>query len=135
MESPPRLGLGNTYTRPLRGKTDLPTRVWVQSLGMGMGRCQAPNPTRPVGRLPLIVSYILISLKAYSTLHSILSHTYYHSSSNQHGIYPTLIHSIKPYHSSSNIYPRAISTSQGSSINKAFNQAYSIIQTQHHGIH
>ena len=44
-----------------------------------MGRCYAPNPTRPVGRLPLIVSYILISLKAYSTLHSKFTHTHTHT--------------------------------------------------------
>ena len=50
---------------------------------MGMGRCQAPNPTRPVGRLPLIVSYILISLKICSILHPklslSLSHTHTHT--------------------------------------------------------
>ena len=31
------------------------TKAHVQSLGMGMERCQAPNPTQPVGRSPLIV--------------------------------------------------------------------------------
>ena len=38
---------------------------------------------------------------------------------SKHGICPTLIHSIKPYHSSSKIYPRAVSISQGENINKA----------------
>ena len=58
-----------------------------QQFRYGMGRCQTPNPTRPVGRLPVIVSYVLISLKTYSILLSILTHT--HISSNQHGInYP-----------------------------------------------
>ena len=46
---------------------------------------------------------------------NIASKTHIHTSiriSIQHGIYPTLIHSIKPYHTSSNIYPRAASTSK-----------------------
>ena len=34
MDSPPRLGLGTLNIVPLRGRTDLTTRVWVQSLGM-----------------------------------------------------------------------------------------------------
>ena len=42
---------------------------------MGTERCQAPNPTRPMDRLPLIVSYILISLKACSIL-SFQTHTH-----------------------------------------------------------
>ena len=33
MESPPRLGLGIIHIVPLRKRTDLTTRVWVQSLG------------------------------------------------------------------------------------------------------
>ena len=33
------------------------------------------NPTRPVGQLPVIVSYFLISLKTHLTLLSILTHT------------------------------------------------------------
>ena len=74
MESPPRLGLGTISMTPLRGRTNLTIKVWVQSLGMGMGRCQAPNPTRPVGRLPIIMSYVLISLKAHSILLSILTY-------------------------------------------------------------
>ena len=57
------------YSAPLCGRTSLTTRVWVWSLYMILGRCQAPKTTRPVGRLPLIVSYVLILLKAYSTLH------------------------------------------------------------------
>ena len=44
------------------------------------------NPTRPVGQLPVIVSYFLISLKTHLTLLSILTHTHQHTSSNQHGI-------------------------------------------------
>ena len=66
--------------------TDLTTRVWIQSLGMGMGRCQASNPTRPMGRLPAIMSYVLILLKAHLILLSILSHTQQHTSSKQHDI-------------------------------------------------
>ena len=59
---------------PLFGRTSLTTKVWVQSLGMVVGRYQALKTIQPVGRLPLIVSYILILLKAHSTLHS-NSHT------------------------------------------------------------
>ena len=33
MESPPRLGLITICIVPLRGKTDLTTKVWVRSLG------------------------------------------------------------------------------------------------------
>ena len=36
MESPPRLGLGTINIAPLCGRTNLTTRVWVRSLGMGM---------------------------------------------------------------------------------------------------
>ena len=39
MESPSRLGLGTINIAPLRGRTSLTIRVWVQSLGMEMGRC------------------------------------------------------------------------------------------------
>ena len=39
LESPPSLGLGTIYIAPLRGRTDLTTKVWVWSLGIGMGRC------------------------------------------------------------------------------------------------
>ena len=67
-ESLPPLGLGIINIAPLHGMTNLTTRVWVRSLGMRMGRCWAPNPTRPVGWLPLIMSYVLISLKVCSTL-------------------------------------------------------------------
>ena len=38
-------------------------KACVQSLGMGMRRCQAPNPTRPGGRPPLIVFKIPILTK------------------------------------------------------------------------
>ena len=39
LESPSSLGLGTIYIALLHGMTDLTTRVWVQSLGMGIGRC------------------------------------------------------------------------------------------------
>ena len=48
---------------------------WIWSLSMILGRCQTPKTTQSAGRLPLIVSYVLISLKAYSTLYSILTYT------------------------------------------------------------
>ena len=54
---------------PLREMTDLIVRVWVRSLGTILGRCQAPKTARPVGRLPLILSYVLILLKAHLALH------------------------------------------------------------------
>ena len=38
-DSPPSLGLGTIYIASLRERTDLTTRVWVQSLCMGIGRC------------------------------------------------------------------------------------------------
>ena len=78
MESPPKLGLGTINIAPLHEMTNLTTRVWVRSLGMGI-------ITQP-HRLPVIVSYVLISLKAHSILLSILTHTHQHTSSNQYGI-------------------------------------------------
>ena len=57
MESPPSLGLGTIYITLLRGRTDFTIRV-------------------SVGWLPLIVSYVLISLKACSILHLELTHTH-----------------------------------------------------------
>ena len=75
MESPPRLSIGTINIALLHGRTSLTTRVWVQSLGMGMRRCQAPNPTRSVSRLLVIMSYVLISLMAHSIFLSILTHT------------------------------------------------------------
>ena len=39
LESPSSLGLGTIYIVPLRGRTDLTTKVWVWSLGIEMGRC------------------------------------------------------------------------------------------------
>ena len=74
-ESLPPLGLGIINIAPLHGRTNLTTRVWVRSLGMGMGRCQAPNPTQPIGWLPVFVSYVLVSLKIDSILSSIPTHT------------------------------------------------------------
>ena len=45
---------------------------------MGIGRCQAPNPTKPMGQLPFIVFQILISLKGnltcYSNTHNFSKH-------------------------------------------------------------
>ena len=52
---------------------------------MVLGRCQASKITRPVGQLSLFVSYILILLKAHSTLHLKHTHTSIHPSI-QHGI-------------------------------------------------
>ena len=43
-------------------------------------------PIRLMGRLPLIVSYVLILLKAYSTFIILDSHTHQHTSSKQHDI-------------------------------------------------
>ena len=106
LESPPSLGLGTIYIAPLCGMTNLTTKAWVQILGMGMGRCQTPNRTQPMGRFPLIVSYVLISFKACSILHPKLTHTHthththQHSSNNQHGInYPKTLTYI--YHGNS----------------------------------
>ena len=39
MDSPPRLGLETINIAPLHEMTELTTRVWVQSLDVGMGRC------------------------------------------------------------------------------------------------
>ena len=39
MDLPPRLGLRTINIASIGRMTDLTTRVWVQSLGMGMGRC------------------------------------------------------------------------------------------------
>ena len=73
MKSPPNLGLGTINIVPLHGRTNLTITVWVWNLGMRMGR--KVLDTQPVGRLPLIVSYVLILLKARSILHSILTYT------------------------------------------------------------
>ena len=51
--------------------------------------------------------------------YSKLTHTNMHLAF-KHSICLTLIHNIKLYHSSNNIYPRTASISQYSSINKAF---------------
>ena len=98
----------------------------VQSLGKEIGRCQAPNPTRPISWPPLIVFQILIPLKVPLTYYFKLTHTNMHLTS-KHGICLTLIHSIKPYHSSSNIYLKAENTSQNRNIGKAL-----IIKQIHH---
>ena len=63
----------------LCGRTDLTIRVCVRSLGTILGRCYAHKISRPMGRLPLIVSHVLISLKECSTLYSILTHTHTHT--------------------------------------------------------
>ena len=72
-------GLGTMNIAPLHGRIDLTTRVQVPSLGKILGRSQAPKTVRPLGRLPLIVSYVLILLKAHPILHS-KSHTHQHTS-------------------------------------------------------
>ena len=87
------------------------TGAHVWSLGMEMGRCQTSNPTQPIDWPPLIVFQILISSKSPLICYSKLTHTNMHLTS-KHGICPILIHIMKPYHSSSNIYPRATSTSK-----------------------
>ena len=86
MESPPRLGLGIINIAPLLGRTDLTTRVWVWNLGTDLGMCQALRTAQHMGWLPFTVSYILISSKAHSIFHFILTHTHQHSSRNQYGI-------------------------------------------------
>ena len=83
------------------------TRACVRSLGMEMGRCQAPNLTRPVGWPPLIVFQILIPSKGLLICYSILAHTIMHLKS-KHDICPTLIHSIKPFHSSNTYISKAV---------------------------
>ena len=39
MESPPRIGLGTIYIVSLCGRTNLTTKICVQSLGTILGRC------------------------------------------------------------------------------------------------
>ena len=97
-----------------------------------MGRCQVPNPTRPICQPPLIVFQILIPSKGPLICYSKLTHTNMYLTS-KHGKCPTLIHSIKtlPF-IQQNIYPRATSTSQNSSINKA--STSSVFQTSKHSI-
>ena len=51
------------------------TKACVQSLGMGMGRFQASNPTRPVGQPPFIMFQILVLSKDLLTCYSKLTHT------------------------------------------------------------
>ena len=51
---------------------------------MVLGRCQASKITRPVGQLSLFVSYILILLKAHSTLHLKHTHTHTHTHTSIH---------------------------------------------------
>ena len=98
------------------------TTECVWSLGMGMGRCQAPNPTRPMGQPPLIVLQILIPSKDPLICYFKFTHTHLTS---KHGLCPTLIHSIKLYHSSNNIYPRQQAHHKTVSLIKGINQAYS----------
>ena len=74
MDSPLRLGLGTINITLLHGMIDPTTKGWVRNFGMGMGRCQAPNPTQPVSQLLVIVYYVLNSLKAHSIFLSILTH-------------------------------------------------------------
>ena len=38
-ELQPSLGLGTIYIAPLRERIDLTIKVWVQSLGVRIGRC------------------------------------------------------------------------------------------------
>ena len=71
--------LRTMYIAPLCGSTDLTAKVWVWSLGTILGMYWAPKTTRPVGRLPFIVSYVLILLKTCSILH-LKTHTHKHTS-------------------------------------------------------
>ena len=80
MESPPSLGLGTINIVPYMEGLIF-SKARVRSLGMEMGRCQAPNPTYFMGWLPLIMFQVLISLKAYSTYYS---NTHTHTHSNMH---------------------------------------------------
>ena len=66
---------------------------------MRVERCQAPNPTRTMRRLLVIVSYILISLKAHSILLYILTHTSIHLAINMASIIPKALTYI--YHGNS----------------------------------
>ena len=103
MESPPNLGLGTINIVPLHGRTNLTITVWVWNLGMRMGR--KVLDTQPVGRLPLIVSYVLISLKESSIFIIIHSHTHQHTSSKQLGISSQTL--IYIYHTWHYITPKA----------------------------
>ena len=47
MELPPSLGLRTIYIAPLRGRTNLTTRVWVRSLGHGWKDVKHPTPPDP----------------------------------------------------------------------------------------
>ena len=74
----------------------------------GDGKVLGTQPHPTMGQLPLIVSYILISLNACSILHPKLSlslslslslthtHTHTHSSNNQHDIKPSQNPNIHP---------------------------------------
>ena len=66
---------------------------------MRVERCQAPNSTRLMSWLPIIVSYILISLKAHSILLSILTQTSIHLAINIASIIPKALTYI--YHGNS----------------------------------
>ena len=68
-------------------------------------------------------THCVLRLNLIKDMFNIASKTHIHTSIHiriQHGIYPTLIHSIKPYHSSSNI-SKGSKHIQDNSINKAFN--------------
>ena len=54
---------------PLHGRTNLTTRVRIQSLETILGRYKAPKTARPMLWLLLIMSYFLILLKVHSILY------------------------------------------------------------------
>ena len=54
------------------------TRALVQSLSMGMGRCQALNPIQPISQPSLIVFQILVPSKGFLIGYSKLSLTHTH---------------------------------------------------------
>ena len=85
-----------------------------------------PHPTHRLTSTHCV--QILILSKGPLICYSELTHNNMHLIF-KHGICHTLIliHSIKPHHSYSNIYPRAASTSQNRNINKAL-----IIKHIHH---
>ena len=84
-------------------------RACVCRLGMRIGRCQTPKPTRCVGWPPLIVFQILIPSKGPLICYSKLTHINMHLTS-KHGKCPTLIHSIKTLPFIQQNIPRAAST-------------------------
>ena len=105
MELPPNLGLRTINIAPFCEMTNHYQSTCLE-FGIGMGRCQAPNPTRPMSWLPLIMFQILISLKRNLTCYS-NSHTHSNmhlKASNMASSFPSL---ALIYHGIKHILPRA----------------------------